>query len=112
MDKIISGRVVRGEGYGRKIGFPTLNLDAKKDGPLKEGVYAGAVDLDGHTYRAGIVLGPGEKVEAHLVGYSGDAYGKLATFKLEKFIREYKNFETETELIDQIKKDLELCLQA
>ena len=107
MNYVISGIVERGEGYGKKLGFPTVNLatDVKELPP--QGVYAGTAELEGKKYRAGIVIGPGEKIEAHLIGYEGDAYGKEVTLKLNKFLREFKKFDTEAELIIQIKKDIE-----
>lgn len=115
MNYNISGIVVRGDGYGRKIGFPTVNLDLDEEKQREfpaDGVYSGTVMLEGKEYRAGIVIGPDEKIEAHLIGYSGDAYGAYITFKLEKFIREFKKFATEEELIEQIRKDLLKCSQA
>lgn len=63
--------------------------------------------MEGKEYRAGIVIGPKNKVEAHLLGYNGDAYGQEVSLTLNKFLREYKKFTTEQELINQIKKDLE-----
>ena len=104
----ISGVVVKGVGYGRKLGFPTVNLDIREKLP-QEGVYAGTAVLEGKEYRAGIVIGPGEKVEAHLIGYSGDAYGKEVTLEIKKFLREFKKFKAEAELIKQIKEDLKSC---
>src|SRR3989338_7165053 len=104
MNYTIRGKVVRGDGYGRKIGCPTVNLETNiKEFPLG-GVYAGKALLDGIQYKAGIVIGPGDKVEAHLIGYAGDAYGKRVTLQIKKFIREYKKFDTEEELTAQIKK--------
>ncbi len=118
MKYIITGIVIKGDGYGRKLGFPTVNLDIKAEHtealppyvPL-DGVYAGVAVLDGQEYRAGIVIGPDSKVEAHFIGYSGDAYGKEVTLELHKFLRKYKKFKTEKELIAQIKKDIKLCSQ-
>jgi len=104
----IKGVVVKGDGYGRKLGFPTVNLDTKDKLPAA-GVYVGTATLDNQTYRAGILINPNGKVEAHLIGYNGDAYGKMVTLEIKKFLREYKKFETERELIIQIKKDLEQC---
>ena len=105
----ISGVVIRGDGYGRKIGFPTTNLDVKNQELPAAGVYAGHAILEDKKYQAGIVIGPGIKVEAHLIGYGGDAYGKDVILEINKFLREYKNFKTEIELIEQITKDIELC---
>ena len=107
----ISGFVVRGDGYGRKLGYPTVNLDIEKNTEALPpyGVYAGTATLDEADYRAGIIVSPTGKVEAHLIEYTGDAYGKTVTLTLQKFLREFKQFETEEELIEQIKKDLESC---
>ena len=107
---IIKGIVVKGDGYGKKLGFPTVNLQIKNTEALPpEGVYAGIAVLDNVEYRAGIVSGPLKKIEAHIIGYNGDAYGKTVTLKTNKFLREFKKFNTEEELIIQIKKDIELC---
>ena len=86
-----------------------MNLKTKEKKIPPDGVYAGVVLLDGVEYRAGIVIGPLDKIEAHLIGYAGDAYGKEVTLQIKKFIREYKKFDTEEELIIQIRKDMELC---
>lgn len=104
----IGGIVVRGDGYGRKLGFPTVNLETKNKLP-GSGVYAGSAILDNKTYRAGILINPTGKVEAHLIGYNDDAYGKEVILELKKFLRIYKKFETEEALIEQIKEDLKLC---
>jgi FAD synthase len=112
MDYIISGKVIKGDGYGKKIGFPTINLETEMKKFPPEGVYSGVAILEGEEYGAGIVMGPSDKIEAHLIGYNGDAYGKNATLKINKFLRVYKKFNSEEELIIQIKKDLEKCSQA
>lgn len=109
MNYKISGKVVKGYGYGKKIGFPTVNLEVETKEFPPEGVYAGTAVLEKKEYKAGIVIGPGEKVEAHLISYDGDAYGKMITLQINKFLRAYKKFNTEKELIIQIKKDLDFC---
>lgn len=109
MNYEISGKIIKGDQYGRKIGFPTVNLDTKKDESLKDGVYAGVGILEGKEYRAGIILDPKGRIEAHLIGYEGDAYGKQITLKTNKFLRDFKKFDTEEELIIQIKKDIQQC---
>jgi len=96
---------MKGRGYGRKIGFPTINVNSKSK--MRHGVYAGTVTLGKKKYRAGIVIG--ENAEAHLLGYKGNAYGKIATIEPQKFLRKFKKFKTEKELITQIKKDLRDC---
>jgi len=121
MDYIISGKVIKGDGYGKKIGFPTINIDRKNFLRLKNkiafGIYVGIVVLGTKKYKAGIVIGPLDKkdlpkIEAYLIGYNGNAYGKKAILEVNKFIRKFKKFKTEKELITQIKKDLKICSRA
>lgn len=114
MSYVISGKVIKGDGYGKKLGFPTVNLKPVRQAQGEPefppmGVYAGVAFMDGMVYRAGIVVGPNAKIEAHLIGYNEDAYGKQVVLTTKKFLREYKNFKTEEELINQIKKDISLC---
>lgn len=112
------GTVIHGDKYGTKIGFPTINIDRRNFNSLKEkikfGIYSGEVLLNRKVYKAGIIIGPIDKkglpkLEAHLLNYKGNAYGKIVVFKLEKFLRKYKVFKTEQELINQIKQDINLC---
>jgi FAD synthase len=105
MDEKISGKVERGRGYGKKLGFPTMNI--RNNSKVKHGVYAGTAILGKKKYRAGIVIG--KHAEAHLIGYNGNSYGKTTTFEIGKFIRKFKKFKTEKELVTQIKKDLKKC---
>lgn len=117
MSFIIEGKVVRGEGYGKKLGFPTANLDRKqflKDKmKLPLGVYAGVAFLhhSGKIRKAAIVIGPLDKrrlpqIEAHILGFKGLLYGKKLTLYLYKFLRPFKIFKSERLLIAQIKKDI------
>ena len=105
----ISGVVIKGDGYGRKLGYPTVNLEVKEGQIPKQGVYCGYASLDKKSHRAGIIIGPLDKVEAHLIGYSADAYGKTVKLIIKDFLRDYQKFETEAELIKQIEKYLSKC---
>jgi riboflavin kinase/FMN adenylyltransferase len=120
MSYSISGKVIKGDGYGKKIGFPTLNIDRKNFLTLYKkprlGVYTGQVILNKKKYKAGIIIGPLDKkslpkIEAHVIGYKGNAYGKQVILIVDKFIRKFKEFKSEKMLIAQIKQDLEICLQ-
>ena len=109
MNYTVSGTVVKGAGYGKKLGFPTVNLATEtKELPL-QGVYAGTAELEGKKYSAGIVIGPEDRVEAHLIGFKGNLYGRKITLEINKFLRKFKKFKTEKELITHIKKDLKRC---
>ena len=118
---ILKGRVVRGKKYGRKIGFPTANIDRRRWKFLKEkprdGIYAGRVSIKGNKNwrKAAVVIGPKDRgglprIEAHLIGLNGNLYGKKIFIKLQKFIRKYKKFKSEKELIAQIQKDIKKIL--
>lgn len=109
MSHIFTGKVVHGDGYGRKLGFPTVNLHIQDIELLPPGVYSGTVLMENSEYRAGIVISHQNKIEAHLIGYSGDAYGKEVTLIIKKFLRKYEKFNTEEELIAQITKDISQC---
>ena len=118
MEYTISGKVIKGDGYGKKIGYPTINIERRDFLKMKTkpvfGVYAGKVKLSAKTYRAGIIIGPTDKegkpkIEAYLIGFKGNAYGKTAVFEIKKFLRKFIEFKNEKELIVQIKKDLKMC---
>lgn len=118
MSHSFSGKVIHGDKYGKKIGFPTINIDRRNFKSLQQeikfGVYSGEVFLKNKTYKAGIIIGPIDKkglpkLEAHLLNFENEIYGQKVTFKLHKFLRKYKIFKTEEELIIQIKKDIEKC---
>ncbi len=114
---IIEGKVLKGAGYGRKIGFPTANLDRKQwlkdkiDLPL--GIYAGVAFLHhiNKIRKTAIVIGPLDKkkvpkIEAYILGFKGRLYGKKLTLYLYKFLRPFEVFKTEKLLIAQIKRDI------
>lgn len=108
----VEGRVVHGFKRGRTIGFPTININPKESITPKNGVYAAVVDTGGQTYDAvanvgtrPTVNGEGVLLEAFLIGFSGDLYGKRVRVKLLKFIRPEIRFSSMEELKRQIETD-------
>jgi len=105
----ISGKVIRGKGKGKKIGFPTVNIELKEK--LVNGVYAGSVYFDEKKYKAGIFISKdGDLLEAHLIGFNGNLYGKEIGIEIGEKIRDVMKFESDGELKRQIKKDIEKIL--
>ena len=110
----LEGTVFEDRKIGKKIGFPTVNLriDSQKHS-LKNGVYRGAILIDGEykkaviNYGARPTFGLDEKlVEAHVIDFERDLYGKNLTVRFDGFIREIKKFERVEELKEQLKQDV------
>lgn len=110
------GKVIHGEHYGRVLGFPTANIDRREYvrkgiGP-RLGVWAGKVEVGKkQIYSAAIVIGPIDKkglpkIEAHLINFSGNLYGKTLALNLEKYLRPFKKFKSEKQLKAQIAQDI------
>lgn len=75
-----SATVVRGDGIGRKLGYPTANLDIACEGAaLPDGVYAAHAVLGGVAYAAALVVDRRfDKVEVHLLDFGDrDLYGEI-----------------------------------
>lgn len=103
---IIFGKVIRGKSKGKALGFPTVNLELHEK--VESGVYAGSVKIGDKDYKAGVFVSPdGKLLEAHIIGFSGDLYGKNIEVEIDLKIRNVIKFENEEELKAQIKKDIE-----
>ncbi len=111
----IEGKVQRGRQVGKKIGFPTANIDIKDYILGCPGVYVIKAKLiKSSKYLKGIAnLGyrptfSGKKIllEVHLFNFSGNLYNKYLTVKFLKFIRKEKKFKNIDQLKKQIKADL------
>ncbi len=111
----VKRKVVRGEGRGSKIGFPTANLKDTENLCLKEGVYAVRVEnrfpgVANYGYRP--TFGGKKRVlEVHIHGFSGDLRGKVIKVEFLRFIREERKFGSVEELRRQIEKDLQSALE-
>lgn len=120
---IIIGKVEKGKGLGRKIGFPTANLKISPMKILPHGIYAIKVSLfdkkrqyeTGKKYEGVCDIGynPTIKnlpnvfvsVEAHLFHFAGSLYGKTLKIELIKRLRSEKKFKHIEALKKQIEKD-------
>ena len=107
---IISGKIVKGRGLGKKMGFPTLNIPY--NGELR-GVFAAKVLIDGKSYPAAVSVGSRPTIndesvfcEAYLLDFDGTVDGEIEVELLEK-IRDIEKFKDLEELKRQIAKDVE-----
>ena len=112
----VEGIVVRGDGRGRELGFPTANLDVP-EGLLvpPDGVYAGwtldrraAVSIGTNPHFDGVE----RRVEAHLLDFDGDLYGRRIVVELWRPIREQRRFDSLDELVAAIGDDVERTREA
>lgn len=111
---LLTGTVIKGQGFGRKINFPTVNLDIKETYKLipKKGVYVVKVNFESKTsfgimnigYRP-TVGGTGQTIEIHLLDFKGDLYGKNMQVEVLKRLREENKFKSIEDLAQQIAKD-------
>tara|TARA_Y100001970_G_scaffold81108_1_gene102873 strand:+ start:1864 stop:2793 length:930 start_codon:yes stop_codon:yes gene_type:complete len=111
----IIGKVKKGKQLGKKIGFPTANIDIKDYVLACPGVYAVRVkEQRKDNFLKGIAnLGyrptfNGKKIllEVHLFNFSGNLYNKYLIVEFKKFIRKEKKFKNVDQLRKQIKIDL------
>jgi riboflavin kinase/FMN adenylyltransferase len=107
----VEGIVVRGDGRGRDLGFPTANLDVPEELLVPpDGVYAGwtrdrpaAVSIGTNPHFDGVE----RRVEAHLLDFDGDLYGERLVVEVWSPIREQRRFDSLEELVAAIGDDVE-----
>jgi riboflavin kinase/FMN adenylyltransferase len=114
-DYEIHGTVGHGFENGRRIGFPTANLETKTPYALpKVGVYGGLVFLRGLPYRSLINIGTNPtvgllrrpRVECYLKGFEGSIYGETIYVSFHERIRDEIKFASLSDLERQLKKDI------
>ena len=114
-DYFISAEVTDGNHIGRTIDFPTINQDFG-DGQLVPGygVYATSTEIDGKAFSSVTNVGVKPTIkgvrrplaETHIIGYSGDLYGKSVSVSFSRFVRPEKRFDSLEELKMQINADI------
>lgn len=111
----IAGPVIAGDRLGRRLGFPTANLDVTGLVLPPDGVYAGCVKWNGHFYRAALNIGcrptvapgpPRRRVEVHLLDFDGDLYGAELEVEVGEKLRAEQKFASLDELRAQIARDV------
>lgn len=117
---MIEGLVVEGEKRGSTIGFPTANLAVPADLSIpNRGVYAARAEVDGSVYKAAVNIGNKPTfhadypicVEAHLIDFNGDVYGRQVRLFFLRKIRDEKKFAGVEELMAQITRDRQSVIE-
>jgi riboflavin kinase/FMN adenylyltransferase len=108
--------VIRGEGRGRELGFPTVNLDCHGVLVPAQGVYAGAYRVDERSGPAALSVGPAPTFEedsdrkaafeGHLLDMDGDLYGKKVAIAFIRRLRDQQRFPDVETLAAQIARDV------
>lgn len=112
--KHFSGKVIKGSGDGRKIGFPTANILPDIDiSSLKYGVYACEILIDDITHKGVAHYGPravfGEIIpqfEVHILEFNQNIYNKSVEVILGSYIRDTIKFDSIEALKKQIVEDI------
>jgi riboflavin kinase/FMN adenylyltransferase len=120
----LAGTVIRGDGLGRQLGFPTANLDVTGLALPPHGVYSiqaeirlsSAVRPSSSRHRGVLNVGvrptlanpaPQLRVEAHLLDFHGDLYGQEMEIVIGEKLRDEKKFGSLADLKQQIARDIE-----
>jgi riboflavin kinase/FMN adenylyltransferase len=112
----LHGKVVNGKQLGRKLGFPTANIEASDKHKIIPGygVYAVKVEFNNHVYNGMLNIGTrptfnnnadNRSIEVNIFDFEGDIYGKEITLKFIGKIREEQKFENIEMLVKQLEID-------
>lgn len=111
----LGGKVVMGDRLGQQLGFPTANIDVTGLALPPKGVYAVHAEVGGQRHRAVLNIGhrptlqqpnPSLRVEAHLLDFTGNLYGKEIEIAFVEKLRDEKQFGSVSELREQIERDV------
>jgi len=112
----LEGVVVKGEGRGKKIGFPTANIQVSPDLIVpQKGVYVTRTIYKDMTYQSVTNIGnnptfkDGDQlhIETNLFDFNMDIYGEILDIQFLHKLRDERKFPTVNDLIAQIKLDVE-----
>lgn len=116
----LAGTVERGEGRGRKLGFPTANLSLHDERKLvpQIGVYATRVQVGDTRPLYGGMMNIGRRptfdgmdvtVEVHLLDFEGNLYGEAMRVEFLQRLRDEQKFDSPDALVAQLSRDQEHC---
>lgn len=114
----LRGEVVKGDQRGRELGYPTANVHLGETVHPAYGIYAALVQVagDDEWHKAAVNVGirpmfevPVAQVEAHILDFNRDIYGRVLRVKLVERLRSEAKFNSLEALIVQMEKD---CMQA
>lgn len=115
----ISGEVIHGDGRGHSLGIPTANVAYWPQRLLPAyGIYANLVNLDNQRIPAvsNVGIRPmfenpqlGPQVEAHILDFDQDLYGKEITIEFVEYLRAEQKFASISALLGQIQKDIHIA---
>ncbi|HSN30328.1 MAG TPA: bifunctional riboflavin kinase/FAD synthetase [Kofleriaceae bacterium] len=117
----VDGVVVHGAKRGRTIGVPTANITPEIPLPLRAGIYAVTLGVEGGPAQPAVaslgtnptfVEGGGLVLEVHLLDFDGDLYDKRVRTSFVAHLRDEAKFDSVDALIAQIKLDIEAARRA
>ncbi len=112
----LHGRVIRGFQRGRKLGFPTANLDCGDQHTPADGVYAGRCNINGPPFQAAISIGTlptfeedRRQIEVHLIDFDDDLYGQSLEVEITDWLRDQRKFQGVDALVARLHMDVQAC---
>ena len=116
----LSGEVVKGDGRGKEIGFPTANIRPLAGMVIpKMGIYAGRLTLSGVSHAAAISVGTKPTfgphpivIEAHLMDFQGEIYGEAVEAEFVAWLRQERAFGDVSELVSAMEEDVRQARKA
>ena len=116
----LTGKVVKGDGLGKQIDYPTANISIEEDYKIipKDGVYYIKTTIDNNLYNGMMnighrpTIGTKEKsIEVNLFNFDRDIYDRVISIDVVEKIRDEKKFASIEALKTQLAKDQEHCLK-
>jgi riboflavin kinase/FMN adenylyltransferase len=111
--------VVRGDGRGKQIGFPTANLEPENELAPATGVYVTRASVNGKAYLGATNVGyrptvygdsvTAPTIETHLLDFQGNLYGKTIQLDFCFRLRTEQKYESVDQLRNQIQLDISRC---